>query len=860
MKESFQGLFRRYSESLKPDVKSRIDSDDWVTLISFLHWFVPLSGSLIATGYIIFEQCILQEQSILAPEILRTLLVVGFIVPSIAWLALTWVQRATLAVAKAQTNLAFRNRELAALNAIGQATAQSLELEEITQTALAKMIELFDLDAVELRLLERDSLVLKVHHGVSADFVLKESIIGAGKCICGKCVTTGKAQVIGHLQAESALSNTPCVKEGFESSLSIPMKSKGRVVGVIHVASRASNAFSETDQETLIAIGDRVATAVENSILYKQAKQRAIQLETTSLIGQRLATLLDPNPLFSEVVRLIREKFDYYHTGILLSDYDSGELVLKEASGAGADLIKSKGLRLKIGQQGISGWVAHTGQAFLCNDVSKESRYYRTEGTKDTRAELAVPLRVGTRVIGVLDVQSNHPDVFDKEDIIILQILANQLGIAIENARLFQETRQRYRAMVALHETSLDMISQLNMSDLLQAFLRRGVQLIGAHGAILFLYDADRKLISSPAQYNTYHDLTEATWSPSEGLIGKVIETGKPLIINDYEDWEGKEKIFSDGPLRHTRVIGLPLVWQNQVIGGVNVLNRSTDRPFDQNDLWLMSLFGDLVTIAIKNADLHTQVKEFNQDLEHKVIERTKELMKAKEEVASKAQQLSSLFAQTIRIQEEERARIARDLHDGIIQLTSAVKYEIQAAQVASGDILSPSTHQKLNAALEVLDEMEKEIRRTIYDLHPAMLDSLGLVPALRKYINRFQEISRISCDIQVMGEPTYLAPSTDIAIYRLVEEALNNVATHASAELATVVIDYEPNILCITIQDDGHGFDYRQWQKNHNGKHLGLLGMQERVENLAGEMRIWSEPGQGTRLTILLPFKKGSD
>lgn len=855
MKEPFQRLFSRFKPPT-PDVNGRLDPNVSVDLICFLRWSLPLFGSLLATAYVILEQAIIQGEPILTPEVIRSLFVVGFLVPSFVWLALTWAQTVILTATKAQSELSFRNREVAALNAIGQATAQSLELEEITQIALAKMLELFHLDAVELRLLERESLVLKVHHGVSQNFLKKESIIGLGQCNCGKCAKTGKMQVIEHLHEEPTFSNSPCAGEGFESSLSIPMKSKGRVLGVIHVASRERNAFTDADQETLGAIGDRVATAIENSILFRQTKRRAAQLETTSLIGQHLATLLDPNPILSEVVRLIHDKYGYYHTGILLSDDNTGELVLKEASGPCAELLKSQRLRLKIGQQGITGWVAHTGQAFLCNDVSKEPRYHRLHELMATSAELAVPLRVGKRVIGVLDVQSNQPNIFDKEDITVLQILGSQLSIAIENARLFQETRQRYKAMMALHETSLDMISQLNMADLLNSLLRRGVELLGAHGGVLFLYDPVKRSISSPARYNTFHDLSNQTWAPGEGLIGRVIQTGKPLIIHDYENWEGKESFFSSSPLRHTHAIGVPLIWQNQAIGGINVLNLATAPPFDQNDVWLMSLFADLATIAIKNAELHTHVKEFNQDLEEKVIERTQELSKAKEEIASKARQLSRLFTQTIRIQEEEQARIARDLHDGIIQLTSAAKYEIQAAQVAAGQALPTSSSHKLNTALQVLDEMQKEIRRAIYDLHPVMLDSVGLVPALKKYASRWQEVSGVVCDIQVMGNSMRLAPSTEIAIFRLVEEALQNIATHANAKSATVIVNYEPNILCITIQDDGQGFDYQQWVRNHNGKHLGLLGMHERVESLEGEMKIWSEQGLGARLTFLLPVK----
>jgi signal transduction histidine kinase/putative methionine-R-sulfoxide reductase with GAF domain len=855
MKELLDPLDYLRREWSHPNSTTDVLPDDSVRLISLLRWALPVVASFIATAYVIFEQCILQEHSVFDLHVLRTILVVGILGPSLTGLALTWAQRAVVTTARVQRDLSFNNRELAALNAIGEAAAQSLELEEIAQMALAKMLELWQLDAVEFRLVERDRLVLQAHHGVSPELIAKEQVIRLGHCLCGRCVKLGEVQRMEHLQADQTFADTPCGQEGFESSLSIPMEAKGKVLGVIHVASRDQNSFSQRDQEILVAIANRVASAVENSILYEQAKRRAAQLETTSLIGQRLTALLEPNSLLSEMARLIREKFGYYHTGILLCEESTGELVLKEASGHGAHAIKSRGLRLKVGHEGIAGWVAHTGQAFLCNDVTREPRYYHAFAPMKTRAELAVPLRIGNRIVGVLDVQSDRVNVFNKEDLTLLQILANQLGVAIENARLFQETRQRYEAMIALHETSLDMISQFDMPELLNALLRRGVQLLGAHAAVLFLYDAKRGLISSPARYNTVHDMSELTWVPGEGSIGRVIQTGKPLIINDYENWEGREAAFSHLPLTHPRAISVPLIWQNQVIGGMNILNRATDRLFDQNDLWLMNLFADLATIAIKNAELHTQVKEFSQEMEQRVIERTQELMQAKEQVAAKAQQLRSLLAKTIRIQEEEQARIARDMHDGVIQLVSAIKFELRAARVAAGDTLNELGQEKLDAAREVVEEIEKEIRRTIYDLHPAILDSVGLVPALEKFVGRFQEVTGVQCAIQTAGAAMRLPPSSEIAIYRLVEEALHNVATHANARSAIINMDFQSSALCLSIQDDGQGFDYQRWKHTRNGRHLGLIGMQERVTSLKGEMNIYSELGQGTRLTFHLPL-----
>lgn len=597
----------------------------------------------------------------------------------------------------------------------------------------------------------------------------------------------------------------------------------------------------------------RWVTKAENAKLSVQANRRALQLETASLVGRRMTSLLDLDSLLTEVVKLIRTQFGYYHANLFLVDEETQEIVLKESDGPSAQSIKARGVRLKIGKEGITGWVASSGQTLVCNDVRQEPRYYKIELLPETQAELAVPVRVGERIIGVLDVQSDHRGTFDQGDVTALEILGHQIGIAIENARLFQETKQRYEAMVALHETSLDIIARLETPTLLQALLQRGTMLLGAKASQLYLYDTQSELIRVIASYKTGRNWSGVTLHLGEGVIGKVIQTGKPMIINDYWNWPGRAAVFKGGT--ESRILGVPLKWEDQIIGGIDIFNDPDGRAFDDNDIWLMSQFADLASIAIKNAELHTQVKQISQELEQKVVERTRELSQAKDEIALKAEQLRSLWDKTIRLQEEERARIARDMHDGVIQLITAARFELKAARVVAGSQLPPPAAKKMDALRGILDEMEKELRRAIYDLQPPMLDAVGLVPALQKHIVAFQELSGITCQIHCVGTPYRLPPTTEITVFRLVEESLHNVLSHARASNTSVTLDFDPTGLSVTIQDDGQGFDIEQNRKNGSGKGLGLLGMRERVKSLNGEMQVWSSPGQGTRLVFRLPL-----
>lgn len=821
-----------------------------VDFVLRLRWIIPLIFALFGIGSVLLEQVKLHGHSLFVPHVIFGVLYWGSVGPALIWLTLTWAVRARVA----RRELAFRNRELTALNAIGDATSQSLDLEQVLDIAMEKIVDLIGIQAGDIRLIERERLILKSHYGVSPDFVVCERSIQVGYCLCGMCVRSGQAVAVNDLASDPSMADSACSKEGFLAVANVPLESDGQVVGMIHVTSRQPYAFTPRHLQTLSAIGNRVATAIKNAQLYEEARRRAVSMESISLIGQRITSVLDLDPLMAEVVRLIRKRFGYYHCHILLVDQETREVRLRAASGPSAKLMEEQGIRLKIGQEGITGWVAHTGQALLCNDVSREPRYHSTELLPETRAEVAVPLRAGKRVIGVLDVQSDRCDAFDKQDVTVLHILGSQVGIAIENVRLFRETRQRYEAMVALHEISLDLISQLDMEQLLDALLRRGVRLLGAQAGALFLYDAAQDLIYNAANYNTARDWAGVTLRPGEGVIGQVILTNEPLIVNDYENWRERAEVFVGVP--HTIVMGAPLKGQDQVIGGVVILNERGSGPFNSDDLWLLSLFADLASIAVNNAELHTQVKDFNQGLEQKVEARTQALARAKEEIMAKAEQLRALLAKTTRLQEEERARIARDMHDGVVQLITAARYELRAAKVATELGSSAGAQERLKAAREVLNEIEREIRHAIYDLTPPILNATGLVSVLQRHASSFQELSGITSHLQVMGTPFRLQPATERAVFRLVEEALHNVATHAGAETTSVILDFQPPVLRVVVQDNGRGFNYGQWVKKPRDGHLGLLGMQERVASLGGEMEVFSTPGHGTCVAFRLPIE----
>ncbi|MFN2364005.1 MAG: sensor histidine kinase [Halarsenatibacteraceae bacterium] len=203
-----------------------------------------------------------------------------------------------------------------------------------------------------------------------------------------------------------------------------------------------------------------------------------------------------------------------------------------------------------------------------------------------------------------------------------------------------------------------------------------------------------------------------------------------------------------------------------------------------------------------------------------------------------------------IQAQEEERKRVAREIHDGPAQSMANLVLRTEVVQ----QILKEDKEQAINELDDLKDIVRssvKDIRKIIYDLRPMSLDDLGLVPTLRKYIDDFTTETGIMVELMIRGEERSLPPSFEITIFRLVQEALTNMRKHSDANSGRVQIEYTRNDIKILIIDDGKGFN----QDDDFENSYGIISMKERCKLLQGDFKISSEPGKGTRISIVLPL-----
>ncbi|WEK35487.1 MAG: PAS domain S-box protein [Candidatus Pseudobacter hemicellulosilyticus] len=251
-----------------------------------------------------------------------------------------------------------------------------------------------------------------------------------------------------------------------------------------------------------------------------------------------------------------------------------------------------------------------------------------------------------------------------------------------------------------------------------------------------------------------------------------------------------------------------------------------------------------VITDITERVLMEQRMQQFNEELEIQVQERTQEIADANE-------QLRNLSAHIDNLTEQERKRISREIHDELGQQLTGLKMDIAWLSKRSAGQEEP-IKQKFTGLLALTDEMVKTVRRISTDLRPAVLDDLGLLPALEWYSHDFKKRFDIPVHVQVPDITLDLPMEKVTGIFRAYQEFLTNVARHANATQVTATVELQPNELILRMADDGKGFDP---EKIRRKKTLGLVGMQERISNLGGNCELDSAPGEGTRVKMTVPL-----
>jgi GAF domain-containing protein len=401
-------------------------------------------------------------------------------------------------------------------------------------------------------------------------------------------------------------------REPRSSSVAVPLLVNDALLGVLQVERPQGDPFGQPEIELLEGLAVQSAMAFQAALQVEVERWRVEQLSLVHWVSAQVANVLDLDELFQRVAGLVLDTFKYYY--VALFTVESGQEALRFRASAGP--IHSRtgdesraGAALHVRQgEGIIGHVAQTGQEVLANDVSREPLYRYEDALPETRSEAALPLKIGDRVLGVLDVQSDQVDDFNETDMLVLRALAHNISIAVEDARLYGDLRRRAEQLSAVTEVSRAVASILDLDLLLEEVVELIHQRFGYPFVHLFTVHPGRQQVI----YQTGSGRRSRTLQANElayglddrrGIIPWVARHGETVLANDV-DCEPRYRP-SELPPSNTRAeLAVPLIYGGQVLG---VLDVQSDRrhAFGQDDQFLFEALADSVAIAIRNASLY---------------------------------------------------------------------------------------------------------------------------------------------------------------------------------------------------------------------------------------------------------------
>ena len=357
----------------------------------------------------------------------------------------------------------------------------------------------------------------------------------------------------------------------------------------------------------------------------------------------------------------------------------------------------------------------------------------------------------------------------------------------------------------------------------------------GNVGGIMLLDEQTETL-----QYRVYHNLSskyaeEMRLKLGEGIAGKVAQKGKAKLVADLssEPNAANPSLISTEGLR--AFVSVPLRAKGSVLGVMNVASYKP-RQFDERDMLILDSIGDQLGIAIEQANLYEQLR------------------RSRERYRRLAQQI--LVAQ-----EEERRRIARELHDETSQTLSGLALNLQAlVEMADMPNIDKTDFKvRLKKVHTLAVQISIEVSRLISDLRPSLLDTLGLIPAIQHYVETNLTPAGINVSFKFGEHMSTFPPQIEAGLFRIVQGTVGNVLHHSKAKNVTVSLQPQGDELMLQIADDGIGFNVdRITHIEESGRGAGLFSMKERTRLLGGRCHIDSQSGRGTRVDVIVPIVGG--
>lgn len=731
---------------------------------------------------------------------------------------------------------------------VARAATSILDIDRLLSESVELIREQFGFYYVGIFLLDEEGkwAVLRAGTGEAGRKMLEagHKLEVGGRSMIGWCTAYGKPRIALDVGREAVRFDNPLLPLT-RSEMALPLKSRERVIGAMTVQSDRPAAFTSEDIVVLQTVADQLATAIENARLYEEVRHRQAQSWVLREVMLAAASTLDFDQVLQRAIRLLHTVLRVDFIAAIFPDEEDPQHLRVHPSQFGYE-VPIEGVRIPR-DRSVAGWVLKTGEPMLIPDVQKVPFYY--PGHPEVRSEVCVPIRIGGEILGVLNVESRRLNAFNEDDLAFYTAIASQLGVALENARLYRKEQRRREEAESLYRAAQAITTSLNLQEVLERILTELESVVPYDSASVQLLKENGLEIIAGRGFPNPQEIIGTRIDPErpDNPNGRVLRLRAPIILEDatamYEE-------FRRPP--HAAVgirawMGIPLLYGDRVIGMLT-LDKRKPGFYTPEHARIAVAFAGQAAIAIENARIYQQLEE-----------RSTELAKA----LRKLQDLDRLREQVIQNVSHE-LRTPLTLVQGYVEL------------LMNGDLGPLQPTQR--AALEVIYERVQTLGRLIANLTTfrslraeALVIAPASLPELVEWVRSQYHYQASRAGIELIVElppdlPKALADREHLALAlsQLVENAIK---FSPGGGRVWIRAWYDEAWVHLAVEDEGIGIPpehldrifERFYQvdgsttRRFGGMGIGLALVWEIMEAHRGRVQVESAVGKGSKFVLSL-------
>ena len=745
------------------------------------------------------------------------------------------------------------NRELSILNAVSQTVNESIDLDEILNRSLNKIVEMTEIQSVGIYLLEEgtDDLIYVAHKGFSMAFSKGMKRLKMGEGATGKVALSGDPLFIeDYLGYPEAIPFA--IEEGLKSLAVIPLKSREKIYGTLNIARKESDKFIPSTRNLLTSIGQIISSALEQASLYTENVRRLEEQKTLNSISQEIASRLELKVILHKIVKSAIELLKVDGGSVALWDNRRQTYVNVIVDGLPESFI---GKEFSPSSIGIVGEVLKRKGPVLYKDYEHHSNRMSELDSIHFKEVIGVPLIVRDMVIGVMAIGTIDPQRrFQQSEIDLLFAFGQQAAIAIGNAQLYEDSLAKIRQLTTLYEVGKKLSSTLDLDELLKSAL----ELLGTQWGypLCSILLIDREKNELYIRQVIGRDLNEVKHMRFrvgiDGIVGWVANTGEPLYVPDVS----RDPRYIPGSPEGKSEAAFPLTVRDEIIGVLDTESREI-HGFDEEDLKALSSFASQVSIFIENAQLFSELKQT-----------LSELKQAQDQI---------IQAEKLRAMGEMASGVAHDFNNVLAAILGNIQLLLH-----SFEHYGPNEIQERLRTIEKASKDGAETVRRIQDFTGKRRDREFIPLILNDVVKEVVAITEprwkdqaqrkgIHIDLtKQLGEVSHILGNPSE-----LREVLTNIlfnAVDAMPKGGQITFSTHPHSegwVELRIADTGIGmteevkkiiFDPFFTTKGVTSSGLGMSVSYGIIKRHGGEILVESEPGKGTTFIIHLPIGYGEE